>query len=209
MIYAEHILICIAIPLIIALLFTGRGTRNFLFSFIMGMITCLLSAYISGFLKFVLNIETEHMAIYYSPVLEEIMKLLPLLFYLFVFNPSDRNLLTAALGLGLGFATFENCCYILSVPSPEIGFVLIRGLAVGVMHFVCAMTLALGLLMAQRLKSLSIPGVVGALALSCAIHGLYNLLVSEPGAPEYFGYMLPMVIVAVLYVLNAKQIRVQ
>ena len=73
MVYSENILICIAIPLIIGILFTARGTRSFLFSFVMGMVTCLISAYISGFLRYVMGVETEEMAVFYSPMIEEVL----------------------------------------------------------------------------------------------------------------------------------------
>ena len=95
MIYSENILLCIAIPLLISLLFTEKRTRTFIFAFVVGMVTCLLSAYISGFLKFVFEIEQEEMAVFYSPVIEEIMKLLPLLFYMFVFLPKEDSMFTA------------------------------------------------------------------------------------------------------------------
>ncbi len=199
MIYSENILICIAIPLLISLLFTEKKTRTFIFAFVVGMVTCLLSAYISGFLKFVLNIEQEEMAVFYSPIIEEIMKLLPLLFYLFVFIPKEDSMFTAALGSGLGFATFENCCYILSSGASRITYVMIRGLAVGVMHLVCALVLVLGLWLAKRIKGITPAGVIGALSLSTAFHGLYNLLVSEPGLSTTFGYILPMGTIVVMY----------
>ena len=53
MVYSENILVCIAIPLLIALIFTQRSTRRFIGSFVMGMLICLLSAYISGFVELV------------------------------------------------------------------------------------------------------------------------------------------------------------
>ncbi|MBO7631866.1 MAG: PrsW family intramembrane metalloprotease [Lachnospiraceae bacterium] len=207
MVYSENILICIAIPLIIGILFTARGTRSFLFSFVMGMVTCLISAYISGFLRYVMGVETEEMAVFYSPMIEEVLKLLPLLFYLFVFIPESNKLYTVALGIGLGFATFENCCYILSSSSTRLAYVLIRGLAVGVMHLVCALVLAIGLHMAKRLRGITVPGLFGALTLSAGFHGLYNLLVSEPGVPSIIGYLLPIITVAVLYYPYEKKIR--
>ena len=200
MVYSENILLCIAIPLLISLLFTEKRTRNFTAAFILGMVTCLVSAYISGFMKFVLQINSEEMAVYYSPIIEEIMKLLPLLFYLFVFLPDNNGVFSTALGIGLGFATFENCCYILTSGASRLGYVMIRGLAVGVMHLVCALILALGLGLAKRFKGLTPSGVVGALSLSTVFHGLYNLLVSEPGLSTMLGYILPMITVAVIYI---------
>lgn len=200
MIYSENILVCVAIPLLIALIFTRRSTRRFIMAFVTGMVICLISAYISGFLKIVIDIEQEDMAIRYSPIVEEIMKLLPLVFYMFVFSPKDDKMLIVALGVGLGFATFENCCYILSVGAEEFTYVLIRGLAVGVMHLVCSLALVMSLCISRYYKVFSLPAVVGALATSTTFHGLYNLLVSQEGVSAYLGYFLPLLTAVLLYV---------
>ena len=84
MIYAENVLICIAVPLVISLLFTKRSTRRFIVSFMTGMIVCLLSAYISGYLTVSTSYSTEEASIFLSPIVEEIMKFLPVLFCFFV-----------------------------------------------------------------------------------------------------------------------------
>ncbi|MBO4497205.1 MAG: PrsW family intramembrane metalloprotease [Lachnospiraceae bacterium] len=199
MVYSENILVCIAIPLLIALIFTQRNTRRFIGSFVMGMVICLLSAYISGFLRQITETPAEDMAIYFSPIIEEIMKILPLGFYLFVFEADNSKLITVCLGLGLGFASFENSCYLMSFGAPELTFVIIRGLAVGVMHVVCALMLVMGIILQKRLFTLSFPGIVGALSLSTAFHGFYNLLVSEPGISTYIGYTMPIISAVALY----------
>ena len=199
MVYSENILICIAIPLLIALIFIGTDTRRFLISFVTGMIVCLLSAYVSGFFNYLTGIGAKDMAVFYAPVVEEIMKLLPLLFYIFVFEPDPGRLFAVSVGIGLGFATFENCCYILSSGASEVTYILIRGMAVGVMHLICALMLVMGLNTALFFRVLSISAVVGALSLSMIFHGLYNLLVSEPGVSSYLGYALPIITAALLF----------
>ncbi|MCR5332241.1 MAG: PrsW family intramembrane metalloprotease [Lachnospiraceae bacterium] len=199
MIYSENILICIAIPLLISLIFTDKNTRRFIAGFLTGMIVCLLSAYISGFVHYITGISQNDTAVYYSPLIEETMKLLPVLFYMFVFFPDDNRVFIVSLSIGLGFATFENCCYILTSGASEVTYILIRGMAAGVMHLVCALVLVLGLSMARRFKVLSLPSVVGAASLAMIFHGLYNLLVSEPGFSSYLGYFLPVATALALF----------
>ena len=199
MIYAENILICIAIPLFIALLFTRGKTRQFLTSFLLGMGVCLLAAYISGFIGAASGTEARDTAIFISPMIEEAMKMLPLLFYLFLLEPSGPDLVHAACGIGTGFAIYENCCYILSMGAGSLTYIMIRGLAVGVMHIVSILALALGLIQVRRFRAFSVGGILGALALSMTFHGLYNLLVSAPGLTSYIGYGMPLVAAALLY----------
>ncbi|MBO4750940.1 MAG: PrsW family intramembrane metalloprotease [Lachnospiraceae bacterium] len=199
MIYAENILICIAVPLAFALMFLRGAVRRFDFSFLSGMVTCLLAAYIGGFFTQLSGMSTEDISVFLSPVIEESMKLLPVLFYLILFEPGDTELLQAAVGIGAGFATFENCCYVLTSGAQNLSYVLIRGAAVGVMHIVSMVALAVGMHLLKRYKVFNFSGIVGALSLAMTFHATYNLLVSEPGLSTYVGYALPLLSALLLY----------
>ncbi len=190
----------------ISLLFTKRSTRRFIVSFMTGMIVCLLSAYISGYLAVSTSYSTEEASIFLSPIVEEIMKFLPVLFCFFVFEPSPEDLKPTAVGVGAGFATFENCCFILSSGASHLGYVMIRGLAVGVMHLVTMVAFVMGLRLLKRYKVVSFAGIVGALSMSMTFHGLYNLLVSEPGVSSYIGYALPMLFAVMLYLIGYRPV---
>ena len=138
-------------------------------------------------------------AIYLSPSPEEIMTLLPQLFSLMVFRPEEMPMTTFAISMGAGFATFENCCYLLATGSASLGFTLVRGLAVGVMHIVCMLAMSLALVMVRRYRVFTVATVVGCLSLSVVFHALYNLLVSIPGIPAYVGYILPLLMALAFY----------
>ena len=109
-----------------------------------------------------------------------------------------------AIAIGAGFATFENCCYILTSGAESLTYVLIRGLAVGVMHIVSILALSIWFIAAKRLRVFSFPAVVGGLSLAMIFHALYNLLVSEPGVFRGIGYFLPLLTAAGLYWLFRK-----
>lgn len=129
------------------------------------MSMCLLSAYITGFFASVEGIDYQESAAFTAPVTEEVMKLLPLLFLFFVFEESGQNIYLASVALGIGFATFENCVYILGNSSESFSYMLIRGLAAGVMHLVCAVALGLGLILEKRHPKLAFSGILGILSL--------------------------------------------
>ena len=166
MIYAENILLCIAAPLLLSLLFVHGPVRRYVLAFVAGMIACLLAAYVTGFLRLLISWEETDVRIFLSPVVEELIKLLPLLILLLLSEQKDDALLLLAAALGTGFATFENCCSLLSSGSISLSFVIIRGLAVGVMHIVSVAALSLGIIAARRLQALSLPAFVGAFSLS-------------------------------------------
>ncbi|MCR5466183.1 MAG: PrsW family intramembrane metalloprotease [Lachnospiraceae bacterium] len=193
MIYAENILLCIAIPLSICLLLVKGTNRRFIGSFLLGMGMCLLSAYISGYLSIVTGYGESNTAIFLSPVVEEFMKVVPLLFFLLLFEDSSELIINTAIAVGAGFATFENCCYILNYGAGNLSYVIIRGMSVGVMHIISVYALSLWLIASIQLKAFSFTNIIGALSLSMTFHALYNLLVSEPGITSAIGYLMPIV----------------
>lgn len=204
MIYSENIFVCMIAPLLITLIFVKGSARRLEFNFVLGMTTCLLGAYISGFLNAVSGMGIEDTAIFISPVVEEAMKFLPLLFYFFMFEPDDDRLFLAAVGIGAGFASYENVCYMVSSGAGSLSFLLIRGLAVGVMHIVSIYASVLGLVIARKLKVMIVSSAVGAISLSMLFHGVYNLLVSQPGFSSYLGYALPLITAIVMLFLMRK-----
>ena len=192
MIYSENILVCMAVPLLLTVFFVRGSARQFVLCFLIGMAVCLTGAYVSGFLDMATGMGTEDTAIFISPATEEAMKFLPLLFYFIMFDPQDDRLFHAAVGIGAGFASYENVCSMIASGTESLGFLLIRGLAVGVMHIVSVFALVLGLVIARRFKAMQLASVIGALSLSMMFHGTYNLLVSEPGVTSAIGYALPL-----------------
>ncbi len=208
MIYSENILICIAVPLLITVLYVKGRTRRFVVCFLTGMVVCLLASYISGYISILGGKDADYTAVYISPIVEEVLKLLPILFIFLVFEPADRYVFLNAVAIGAGFATFENCVYILLTGMESLSYTLVRGLAVGVMHIDCMLAVSFGLVVARKYKASSFACVVGILSLSTTYHALYNLLVSSRGIPERLGYSLPLVTAVVLY-LPYKRITEQ
>ena len=192
MIYAENILLCIAVPLLLSLLFIRGNARRFEAAFLLGMGVCLLAGYISGFINYASGMGSGDTAVFISPVVEESVKFVPLVLFLILLDPENESVFLAAAGIGAGFATFENCCYILTSGSGNLGIILIRGMAVGVMHIVSMMALATGLVLARHFRVLTPAGFIGALSLSVTFHGLYNLLASGTGLFSVIAYILPL-----------------
>lgn len=192
MIYSENIFVCMIVPVFVTLIFVKGNARRLELNFIIGMTACLLGAYISGFFNAVTGMGVEDTAIFISPVVEEGMKFMPLLFYFHMFEPDDDNIFLAAVGIGAGFATYENVCYMVSSGAESLSYLLIRGLAVGVMHIVSVYASVFGLVIARKLKAMRISSMIGALSLSMLFHGTYNLLVSQPGITSYIGFAVPL-----------------
>ena len=193
MIYAENIFICIAVPLVITVFFIKGSARKFIVSFVLGMVLCLVAAYIGGYFEYAFEMEAEETSIFVSPIVEEIIKLLPVLLLMILFDSDDDELKLTAVGIGAGFATFENACHIISTGAQDLAYILIRGFAAGVMHVVSIYALSVALVVLRRYKAATVPIVVGALSISMTFHATYNLFVSKTGLSSYIGYTFPVV----------------
>ena len=204
MIYSENILICMALPLLLTVFFVQGSARRLVIHFILGMVACLLGAYVSGFIDVAAGFGTENTAIFISPVVEETMKFLPLLFSFLMFEPKRDTLFQAAVGIGARFASFENVCSMITSGTESLAFLLIRSLAVGVMHIVSVSALALGLMIAKHYKVSGFSSILGALSVGMLFHGIYNLLASESGISSAIGFSLPLITAILIFVAYRK-----
>ena len=207
MINAENVLICIAVPFAISFIFTKGSARQLASAFLAGMVGCIFSAYVAGFIQLTSGYSAENTSIFLSPIIEESMKLSLILFCIFLYGPSGKRIELLAVGIGTGFATFENCCILLSSGSQQLTYMLVRGSAVGVMHIVTLVALAKGLQLLKMYKAFFFIGSAGMLSIPVTIHGLYNLLGSQPGMSSYIGYAMPMLCVILLYMTNVVKKR--
>ena len=197
MTYIENVFLCLAIPLILALFFTeGRGRRFTLFVTI-GMAVCLLSAYVSSFFMAYYGTNATVTAIEITPACEEVMKLLPLLLFFLIFEPEAKELPGVAIAIAVGFATFENVCYLIQNGAGHFSFIFFRGIGTGAMHVICGAIVGSGLAYVWQRTWLKIAGTCGLLGAAITFHAIYNLLIAYGGAAQYIAYLLPVLILAV------------
>ena len=199
MIYIENIFVCLAIPLALCILFMGGRTRTFMLFMIAGMSVCLLSAYVNSFFMGYYGVNATVAVVEITPVCEEVMKLLPLLFYVLIFEPKVRDLPEAAIALAVGFATFENVCYLTENGADNLMFLLIRGLSAGALHILCGILIGFGLSYVFRRRWLAFTGTVGLLGACIVFHAIYNLLISGDGVWQTAGYLFPSVLIVLLF----------
>lgn len=197
MTYIENVFICIFSTLLIAAIcMSKRNIRFFLFCFA-GMGACLLSAYINTFFAAVYEADAFIATVEIAPVTEEVMKLLPLLFYLLVFEPKPDKIKSAAIISAVSFATFENICYLIQNGTEYFSFIFFRGFGTGAMHVICGALVGSGLVYAWQRTWLKIAGTCGLLGAAITFHAVYNLLIAYGGAAQYIAYALPVLIMAV------------
>lgn len=129
--------------------FSLISRRRLLLLILSGMMTalvCLCLFMLTG------QILSEGQSDIFNPVMEEIVKAIPLLFFAtrkkMVFF-IDSVICGAA--VGGGFSILENLSYLLLGNSMGIGTVLFRGLEVALVHMGCSAIVAVGLMLAVRM----------------------------------------------------------
>lgn len=192
MIYAENIFICLAAPLLVSLLFLRAGSRRFALHFTIGMAVCLLSAYFNSFISATSGSDSLDAVIVIAPMVEEIGKFLPLLYVMMMAEPSPRRLLDTALAMGVGFATFENACYLTLVDTGDLLNMVLRGLAVGAMHIGSTAFMGASLSYSRQAGWPKATAMMGVVSISIVYQAVYNLLVSFPGPMRWLGYVVPL-----------------
>lgn len=200
MMYIENIFICISIPLLLSLIFIQGEARKQTLFVCVGMGICVLSAYISSFFMHYYNVDAVEAAIEITPVCEEVMKMLPLLFYILIFEPLKEGISRAAIAIAVGFATFENVCYLTENGAADFGILLVRGISTGALHILCGILIGFGLAYVFRQKFLAFTGTVGMLGACSVFHAIFNVLVSAEGAWRWIGYLFPSVMILIFVV---------
>ena len=212
--YIENIYVCLAAPLLIVV-FCLKGERKGHALFLLGgMTACLLSSYVTTYLARYVDVYTMSdveadaltTAIEIAPIVEELMKFVPILFYILAIAPKKEDIVERVLMVSVGFATFENVCYLTTHGSDDLEDLLIRGFGTGAMHVVCGMILATGLVWLSEAAWLRAAGTLGFLAVSVTYHGVYNVLVAQTGTARVIGFVIPLfTTLVVLFLRNIKK----
>ena len=158
------------------------------------MTACLCSAYVSTFLSGVTGTDAMTASYEIVPVAEEVIKFLPLLFYLLIFEPEKKSTISGTMMIAVGFATFENVCFLTSYGTSDLMRLVIRGFGTGAMHVVCGMVVAVGLFFLWEQAGLQAVGTFALLCFVITFHAVFNIFVSQSGAVFWVGSAIPLML---------------
>ena len=207
MMYIENIFVLVAAPLAACLLCVRGKPRSVVAWLLVGMTACLLSAYVSSFAAQIAGLDAVRAAVEVAPMVEEIAKLLPLVFYLAVLRPDAEDVDLAFVMVAVGFATMESAFYLGEAGMSSPVTLLMRGLGTAMMHVVCGVVVGYGLTRAWRHAWLRAAGTFGLLCLAMTYHGIFNLLVAAGGAATIFAVVLPLATLIPLLVVRRRRER--
>lgn len=207
MTYIENIFILLVAPLVACLLCVKGRSRAMIAAVLAGMTACLLSAYVNAFFAHASGADTMSTVVEIAPVVEEAMKLLPLLFYLLVLEPDVEDANLAFVFVAVGFATMESAFYLADNGVAYPGMLALRGLSTAMMHLVCGVVMGFGLTRMWKHTWLRAAGGFALLCLTMMYHGFYNLLVAVGGMATIAAVVLPLATLTVLLAFGRREGR--
>ncbi|MBP5298388.1 MAG: PrsW family intramembrane metalloprotease [Lachnospiraceae bacterium] len=202
----ENIYICLASPIAVSILCLRREWRKAMIFILAGMSGYLMAAYVTSFFARVAECGTVVASHTIAPAVEEIIKFLPILFYLLVFEPKKRDCSNAYLLVAVGFATFENVCFMTYYGASDLLDVLIRGFGTGAMHELCCCTVALGIFLLWDTPWLRLAGTFGFLCTAITFHAIFNIVVSGSTVSMWVGSAIPISIFGIYLAFFHKRL---
>ena len=157
---------------------------------LIGIFISVFASEVNGLLARSLPMDIYSITVIVTPVTEELLKALPILYYALVISDKRENLFTASMALGIGFAVLENAFYLLNYPNFSMLSAIIRAFGAGLMHGMCTLLVGVGISFVKKKSKLFAVGTFGLLSTAIVYHGIYNILIQS----EYsiVGALLPI-----------------
>ena len=209
--YMIYILaICISAPLILMAVLADAKSRRLLGFMILGIYIAVLASEINSLFSsaFADSMDYFHITITFTPINEEILKALPLLFTAIVFSDNRKVLFQRAMSIGLGFAILENT-FILTkhVETVSLLWAMLRGFSSGLMHALCTLSIGIGISVIKSRRKLFVCSTFAWLMAASIYHSMYNMLVQSDY--WYIGAVIPAIsYIPVAIVIKRKKLNI-
>ena len=182
--------ISISVPILMMTLLIEKKAREPVLFVLVGIFVSMFASEVNGLLSQLIPISMYRVTIAITPVTEEVIKALPILYYAIVISDKKEQLFTASMATGIGFAVLENAYYLLNYPNFSLLSAIIRAFGSGLMHGMCTLLVGIGVSFVKKKKKMFAVGTFGFLSTSIVYHGIYNILIQS----EYklIGALLPI-----------------
>ena len=182
--------VAIFVPILLMTCLVEKKARHPLIFVLIGIFVSVFAAEVNGVMVDLLPLSTFEVTIIVTPISEEILKALPILFFATLLSPKKEAVFTAAMAIGIGFAVLENAFYMLNDTSFNMIDAIVRAFGAGLMHGMCTLLVGVGILFVKKKRKLFVVGTFAMLSTAITYHGIYNMLVQSDY--QIIGYLLPI-----------------
>ena len=182
--------ISIFVPILLMANLIEKKARLPIIFVLVGIFISVFASEVNGILRTVLPLSNYELTIIVTPMTEEFLKALPILFYAVFISDKAETLFTASMATGIGFAVLENAYYLLNVETWNILDAVIRAFGTGLMHGMCTLLVGAGITFVKKKRKIFWVGTFALLSTAIIYHGIYNMLAQSDY--KIIGYLLPI-----------------
>lgn len=182
--------ISIFVPILLMANLIEKKARLPIVFVLAGIFISVFAAEVNSILRAVLPLSKYELTIIVTPMTEEVLKALPVLFYALAISDKAEALFTASMATGIGFAVLENTYYLLNIETWNIMDAVIRAFGTGLMHGMCTLLVGAGITFVKKKRKIFWVGTFALLSTAIIYHGTYNMLVQSRFA--VIGHLLPI-----------------
>ena len=184
-----------------------KKSRKIVLSLLAGMFLCLFVSELNGLLLRMTDYSMLYLTTNITPITEEFVKILPVIYYAFFFSDDEKSIVTVAFATGVGFAMLENIIILMQhISSANFLFAMIRGFSSGLMHSITTVLIANFVPYIRKKRKLFICGVICSFNLAVVFHSIFNLLVeADSTAANVIGYFLPVSVYMIINIFVLKK----
>ena len=197
--------VSIFVPILLMACLVEKKSRQPIIFVLIGIFLSVFASEVNAYLRNILPMSSFEITIIVTPISEEILKALPILFFATVLAPKKEALFTASMAVGIGFAVLENAFYMLTSNSFNMFDAIIRAFGAGLMHGMCTLLVGVGILFVRKKQKLFVVGTFAMLSTAITYHGIYNMLVQSDF--QVIGFLLPISTYIPFVVWRIKKIR--
>ena len=194
------IYLCLVLPIIpVIFAIKERKSKLLLIFLLIGITISLVAAQFNNTLINILNYDVLEYSKTLAPLLEELLKLIPLLLFIVGFKKKDDDIILLAFSIGIGFAIYENILILVTnMDNVSILWALTRGIGAAFMHSICTATITIGFRYVEINKKYFSMGILGLYSIAVLFHGTFNTLIDS-------NYMIiSLIMPLLLYILGNR-----
>ena len=192
--------ISVSAPLAMMAILLEKKSRFPIIFMIIGIFTSVFAAEMNGFLRNSTDMDVYRIVVTVTPITEEVLKAVPILYYAIVISDKKEKLFTAAMSLGIGFAVLENAYYLMTSPDFNMVSAIIRAFGSGLMHGMCTLLVGVGISFVKKKSKMFVIGTFGLLSTAIVYHGIYNILIQSKYS--IVGALLPVATYIPFFILR-------
>ena len=203
--YISFIAITVSLALMLPLM--ENKLRRLVVFMIAGIFSCLFVSELNNIFLGTFHNDIFFVTTTVTPITEEIVKMLPILFFAIMVSDERSTLIPISFAVGVGFALLENVVILTkNVENVTILWALVRGFGSGLVHGICTVMVGLGISYIKKRRKFFYCGTFALLSAAVIYHAIYTLLVQSQY--RYVGVLLPILTyIPIVLFLRKKKIK--